>query len=319
MVESVIYRRPQLPTELLREVIHHYACSVPSRESSEPRKSYKPMWNDYQPLTLTSRAMRQLALEAWFEVYYAQSPEDLLDVWPEMSLWTRELHCVELGTDTQILPVQWSLRAFRRLRKLRIDLDPRQSNAMLLMRFDHPRSVASNLQELEVHDISWPSPMVMRFISDAFPGLRVLKLSHDLIWCNLCNICRFATFKDHPPEEIVYDNFAGLPQHHAMFLMPLTQLHSVHFTIGYGLGGSTSISKSNNALWTGECDACMDIMYAGEGFQSDWVERKKVLERPPSLKRVHWRFRYKSVDDVTMDLEDEPEGAPAQADEDDEV
>lgn len=123
----------------------------------------------------------------------------------------RELHCVELGTDLQIRPVQWTLQAFRRLRKLRIDFDPSQSNAMLLMRFDHPRPIASHLQELEVHDVSWPSPMVVRLVSEAFPALRVLKLMQDLVWCGLCNTCRFATFKDHPPPEIMYEKTVGLP------------------------------------------------------------------------------------------------------------
>ena len=116
--------------------------------------------------------------------------------------------------------MQWDFRAFDRLRKLRIDFDPMQSNAMLLMRFDHPRHIASQLQELEIHDISWPSPMVVRLIAVAFPGLRTFKLSQDLIWCNLCNICRFSTFRDHPPEEIVYDKTVGLPVRH------ITAFHS---------------------------------------------------------------------------------------------
>lgn len=107
--------------------------------------------------------------------------------------------------------MQWTLQAFRRLRKLRVDFDPSQSNAMLLMRFDHPRPIASHLQELEVYDVSWPSPMVVRLVSEAFPALRVLKMAQDLVWCGLCNTCRFATFKDHPPPEIVYEKTVGLP------------------------------------------------------------------------------------------------------------
>ena len=117
---------------------------------------------------------------------------------------------MELGSDLQVLPVQWNLRAFPRIRKLRVDFDPAKSNALLLMRFDHPRHIASQIQELELYDISWPSPMTVRLISQGFHGIRVLKLSQDLIWCNLCNICRFATFRDHPPAEIVYDKFVGL-------------------------------------------------------------------------------------------------------------
>ncbi|KAI0371931.1 hypothetical protein BV20DRAFT_964590 [Pilatotrama ljubarskyi] len=316
MAEAPLHR-PQLPVELLGEVVHHYARMLPPRDPDKPRQSYKPNWTDYESLTLASKVLRQLALEAWFEVYYAQSPDDLLNVWSEFSTWTKELHCVELDTDLQARPVQWSLRAFHRLRKLRVDFDPTKSNAMLLMRFDHPRNIASQLQELEVHDVWWPSPMVLRLISQAFPGLRVLKLSQDLVWCNLCNICRFATFKDHPPAEIVYEKVVGLPKHYAMYLMPLTRLQSVQITISYGLGGLTSLSQTNDDLWAGECDACMDMMFASEGFKAEWIERKKAMERPTSLQIVRWRFRHKNVEDVVVDLEDEMEHATGQNEEDD--
>lgn len=123
----------------------------------------------------------------------------------------RELHCVELDTDLESRPVQWSLQAFRRLDKLRVDFDATKSNAMLLMRFDYPRAVVSQIKQLEIYDLSWPSPMMLRLVGDAFSGLHTLKLAQDLVWCSLCNICRFATFKDHPPEEIVYEKVVGLP------------------------------------------------------------------------------------------------------------
>ncbi|CDO70083.1 hypothetical protein BN946_scf184806.g10 [Trametes cinnabarina] len=303
--------------ELLREIVHYYTKAIPPREPEKGRQSYKPPWSAFESLAIASKALRQLALESWFEVYFSRSPDDLLHVWPEFELWTRELHCVELGTDLQIRPVQWDLRAFRRLCKLRVDFDPSQSNAMLLMRFDHPRHIASQLQELEVHDVSWPSPMVLRVISQAFPGLRILKLSQDLVWCNLCNICRFATFKDHPPDEIAYVKFVGLPKHYAMYLMPLTHLHTVELTISYGLGGSTSLSKNNDLVWTGECDACMDMMFTGDDFKREWIGRKKTIEKPPSLRSVIWHFRHKNLEDVIVDVDDEPEGGADHDEEDD--
>ncbi|EIW55733.1 uncharacterized protein TRAVEDRAFT_50214 [Trametes versicolor FP-101664 SS1] len=312
-------RHYHLPTELLREVVHYYAHIISWRIPERARQSYKPNWTDYQPLTLASKVLRQLSLETWFEVYYAQSPEDLVNAWPEFSTWTRELHCVELGTDLQIRPVQWTLQAFRRLRKLRIDFDPSQSNAMLLMRFDHPRPIASHLQELEVHDVSWPSPMVVRLVSEAFPALRVLKLMQDLVWCGLCNTCRFATFKDHPPPEIMYEKTVGLPRYYETYLMSLAQLHTVQLTVAYGLGGLVSLSN-NDVLWTGECDDCMDMMFPSwDGFKAEWVEQKKTMERPPSLKCVRWRFRHKNAVDVAVDLEEmeSPSGQEEDDDEDD--
>ena len=98
------------------------------------------------------------------------------------------------------------MQSFHRLRKLRIDFDPAKSNAALLQRFK-----CLSVQELELYDISWPSPRTLQLVAQAFPSLRSLKLSQDLVWCNLCNICRFATFKDPPPAEIVYDKIVGLP------------------------------------------------------------------------------------------------------------
>lgn len=82
-------RRSRLPTELLREIVQYYAHTISWRDPERARESYKPHWTDYQPLILASKVLRQLSLETWFEVYYAQSPEDLANAWPEFSIWTR--------------------------------------------------------------------------------------------------------------------------------------------------------------------------------------------------------------------------------------
>ncbi|KAI1798232.1 hypothetical protein LXA43DRAFT_968623 [Ganoderma leucocontextum] len=299
-MSELILRKPQLPTELLRHIVFEYVSTFDEqRKLEEPRQSYKPPWGSVEPLTLASKVLRQLALEAWFEVYYVHTPDDLLTGWPEFGLWTKELHCVELGTDLQVLPVQWNLRAFHRLRKLRIDFDPIMSNAMLLTRFDYPKHIASKIQELEIYDTSWPSPLTIHLIVDAFSDLRTLKLSQDLIWCSLCNICCFSTFQDHPPEEIIYDKSVGLPGHYATYMGSLTNLEEVVLTISYDLGGYFSLLGRNDNLWTGECNACMDMMYAVEDFRQDWVEKKTQIMRPPSLKSVKWRFQYKDMIDVT--------------------
>ena len=203
------------------------------------------------------------------------------------------------------------------------------SNAMLLTRFDYPQHIASRIQELEIYDASWPSPLTIHLIADAFSGLRTLRLSQDLIWCGLCNICCFSTFQDHPPKEVIYDKSVGLPVcfttvivfrcltaftlqgHYATYMRSLVNLEEVILTISYGLGGSLSLSEGNGNLWTGECDACMDMMYAVEDFRQDWVEKKAQTLRPPSLKSVKWRFRYKDVTDV-MHFTDVDEGEEAE-------
>ncbi|KAH9920020.1 uncharacterized protein BXZ73DRAFT_104837 [Epithele typhae] len=298
--------RLQLPTELLRQIVAEYVhCeSVLAKERAPhgPRRSYKPAWKVVQSLSLAAKALRQLALEAWFEVYFAPSPEALLQAWPECGSWTRELHCVELGTDLQAPPLRhWDYRTFHRLRKLRVDFDPAQSNASLVLRFETPRYITSQITTLELFDISWPSPKTLEVIARAFPNIENLKLAQDLIWCNLCNICRFATFKDPPPAEISYDKVVGLPTHYATYLKALIRLHTFTLSIVYGLGGFTSLSKGNENLWTGECDACMDIMYAIDDFRCDWVEQKKMIERPPALKLVKWQFRQKNEINVAKD------------------
>lgn len=89
MGNALLYRS-LLPTELLRQIILHYvSTSSEGRASDTPQRIYKPSWSVVEPLTLASKTLRHLALEAWFEVYYARCPDDLLKAWPEFSTWTR--------------------------------------------------------------------------------------------------------------------------------------------------------------------------------------------------------------------------------------
>lgn len=83
-------RKPQLPTELLRHIVFDYVLTFDEgRKLEQPQQTYKPPWNSVEPLTLTSKVLRQLAFEAWFRVYYVHSPDDLLTAWPEFALWTK--------------------------------------------------------------------------------------------------------------------------------------------------------------------------------------------------------------------------------------
>ena len=77
------------------------------------------------------------------------------------------------------------------------------------------------------------------------------------------------------------------------------------------------MSENNDLLWTGECDACMDMMFAVEDFKQDWVEKKKLVVRPPSLKTVKWRFRFKNARDVVVDLDEDEDEIAQTADESD--
>lgn len=87
MVDSPL--RPLLPTEVLRQIVFEYVSAAEWRDSETPRHSYKPSWSVVQSLTFASKVVRQLALEAWFQVYFVRRPDDLLNAWPELSIWTR--------------------------------------------------------------------------------------------------------------------------------------------------------------------------------------------------------------------------------------
>ena len=83
--------RTRLPTEILRIIILGYISTARDDYGTieVPRKSYKAPWGMVEPLTLASRTCRRLALEGWFDVYFAHSPNELSEVWPESSIWTK--------------------------------------------------------------------------------------------------------------------------------------------------------------------------------------------------------------------------------------
>ncbi|KAI0916255.1 hypothetical protein AcW1_009919 [Taiwanofungus camphoratus] len=215
-----------LPTELVREIILyavHNAC--PSTLVPATASRSKPEWKCIENLSLVSRTFRILFLEAWFEIFVAKDPSDLLqiDIYSQISSWTSQLHCRDRDRALHDDDTQWDLRRFPRVCKLRLDVDPLDYNYRLRFRHTPPA-----LQELEMHDHPWPSPMVMQSIAETFPELRVLKLSQNAIWCGLCNTCNVASFNVPPPSPLVYTSGKGLPSHYHQFLAPLVHLQTVH-------------------------------------------------------------------------------------------
>ena len=91
-----------------------------------------------------------------------------------------------------------------------------------------------------------------------------------------------------------------------MYLKDLVHLESMTLSIAYGLGGTTSLRKNNDTLWTGECDACMDMMYNMDDFLDEWKDQKTRIQRLPALKAVKWQFRHKNQPDVAVDLYGDP-------------
>lgn len=125
-----------------------------------------------------------------------------------------QLHCRDRDRALHDDDTQWDLRRFPRVCKLRLDVDPLDYNYRLRFRHTPPA-----LQELEMHDHPWPSPMVMQSIAETFPELRVLKLSQNAIWCGLCNTCNVASFNVPPPSPLVYTSGKGLPVRLCVFTL----------------------------------------------------------------------------------------------------
>lgn len=74
---------PMLPIELLHHIILqfvHGVYPVPADESIGLPVASKPDWKLVEPLILSNKTFRQLALEAWFEIYVAKRPNDLLQL-----------------------------------------------------------------------------------------------------------------------------------------------------------------------------------------------------------------------------------------------
>lgn len=281
---------PSLPTELLREVILNYLVVVLPQSNREDVRSIasKPDWKLVEPLSSSSRTLRHLTLEAWFETYIAKRPSDLLclDYFPHMIARATELRCIDREDTRRDEEFQWNLRNLWKVRSLRLDVDPLDYGYNI-----HFLNVPPVLCVLEIHDHPSPSPKVMQEIARTFPALRTLKLSQNAIWCGLCNTCNVASFKEAPVSPVIYKGGMGLPKHYNIFLEPLKHLHAVQFTIGYDTDGQSCLDHENEDWWCGECDQCIALMYPDEDFREEWIERKKDAQpRPPSLQVVEWRF-----------------------------
>lgn len=95
-------------------------------------------------------------------------------------------------------------------------------------------------------------------------------------------------------------------------LYPLKSLHTVVFTVGNLGSGSTSLNNANNPnKWSGECDSCMEFLYADETYRAEWVSKKSgtmpdrdALEQYelPSLKRVEWIFHTTTAEEDISDV-----------------
>ncbi|PCH38939.1 hypothetical protein WOLCODRAFT_167715 [Wolfiporia cocos MD-104 SS10] len=281
-----------LPTELLREIVWLYVFDtcLSDKDADTQTLLTKPPWVLIEPLTVASQRFRPLTLEAWFQTFTVRRPDWLLnlDAIPQVTTWARQVHCIDSDRALHQDDPPWNLCNFGHITKLRLDVDP--IDFEYRVRF---LNVPPTLHELQLCNHPELSPRVVKDIARVFPELRVLKLSQSTVWCGLCYTCNVPSFKAQPPSPLIYTNGNGLPIHYNSAWSSLKHLHTVQLTLGYELDGETSVDEENKNIWCGECDQCMSRMYPDEDFRMAWVHKKtSVLSRPPSLRRVEWRFKY---------------------------
>ncbi|KAG5635492.1 hypothetical protein H0H81_011047 [Sphagnurus paluster] len=294
-----------IPLELV-QIIIEYSLYSKNASNHELAVSIKPDWKAIQPLTLASKTYRALALEAWFQTLFINSPNDLenlRELFPGIARSIRVLHCVQ--NDARYISM-WDLTGLNHLSKIRLDwlsrrMMPhyRSKDPADRLPFTH---IPSFVTELDIRGLPWPSPMVFHNIESILPNLKILRLRQQRIWCGLCHTCSVARFKEPGPERIIYEGGGGLPIHYARALRSLQHLRTVSITIADFGSGKMTVGQGdehNRYLWSGECDRCMEIMYDDDDFRDRYVARKKGVANgdighayvpPPGLNRVEWHF-----------------------------
>ncbi|KAF5390980.1 hypothetical protein D9757_004003 [Collybiopsis confluens] len=295
-----------LPVELLREIIRHIAVSDADEDdedadnelSLERSRCSKQNWNLYSALSLSSKTLRALVLEVWFRVLVIKDPPGKRLPFPEIrSSWTREIYFIHVEALSWNINRSWNINEFEKVTKVRIDtkISPHFASGLKVV-------------EADIRDIAWPSPMFIVPISTSFPNLRILRLRQVRVWCGLCNTCNIPKFEYPGPKYVRYEGGYGLPSHYTTALASLVNLEAVYLTVGMlQTGGSTlgNEEDENPHLWSGECDRCMEIMYADESFKIKWLAKKtSVNPRPPRLSLVEWYFWTKKETEETPWYED---------------
>ncbi|KAJ7768204.1 hypothetical protein B0H16DRAFT_310018 [Mycena metata] len=315
-----------LPIELIREIIGHVLLAPPATVPEEP-SSYttsKPQFSLISSVSLACRTYRTLALEAWFQILFTESPADpafIQKELPEIHGWTRKIHFSSPShTLTSLTP--WNFSGFRRLQAIRVDCP--------VFHHDHYFHVPSTVTELDMRAVSWPSPFVVQSIAILLPLLVNLRLSHRKIWCGLCHTCCVVKFAGTVPANLVYTGGLGLPIHYARALSSMPRLRAVSITLPYSLGAHITLDAKDptHELWSGECDRCVGIMYEDQAFRERWIARKKgepgfgspgdsaerLYIKPPALETVEWCFWRR--DDEAKDEDDEEDNEEPGDDED---
>ncbi|KJA18268.1 hypothetical protein HYPSUDRAFT_145210 [Hypholoma sublateritium FD-334 SS-4] len=302
-----------VPLEIANEIILHILDAPPTlREGTA--ENPKPDWKLIEAFTLTCWGYRLRALELWFRSLYLQSADDLHaipNIFPTLKgSWTRHLHCVQYNVG-KAADLIWDLAGFSSLTSIRIDwLHENTPEEKLSKIYPHEGApcfinVQSPIKELDIRGLRYPTPMAIQSLTTSFRHIATLKIESLRSWCGLCNTCALIRFPGSTPKDQLYEGGLGLSIHYARILFSFQHLEEVIITLpdlGSGLPSPGFPIDSGDNLWTGECDRCMDQVYHVAGFKQQWMSRKRgigtendkykrsVYTRPPSLKRVLWKF-----------------------------
>jgi len=286
--------RPQIPVELLLDVVSFYMESLPLRGRPWP----KPAWALVEPVSLVCHVLRRATLKAWFRTLCVRDKSDLLAIqrdWPELHRWVRAFVCIFPDPNDD---VGWDLGGFDYLDAICVQMSTGVHDYPFTRFINVPQSV----ETLDLTGMAEAGPMQMRAVAETFPTIRTLKMQPLYTWCGLCNTNEFSSFSGEVPSLLVYEGGIGLPMHFGKFLAPLTALETFCITTVYDehmiLGDAQSpyneIGKNEN-IWVGECQSCMRFLYPDDVFREGWVAKKKEPEvRLPVLKKVEWAFMTES-------------------------
>jgi hypothetical protein len=166
--------------------------------TDEPGTHPEPNWELIGAFAVASKTYRTLALEAWFRVFFSKSPADLFFLDAGGIL-------MDTGTTLYHKPLRplQDLAPFLHLPTIRFDCPAN----IYCLAFIH----ASTVTDLELKSTIWTSPFAFQAVTDTFPQLRTLRLSHPTIWCGLCNTCCRVRFAGVVLPKLVYMDGLGLP------------------------------------------------------------------------------------------------------------
>ena len=139
----------------------------------------------------------------------------------------RYLHCVQPASGKVFI---WSLYGFQRIASLRVDW--LHKNAILqditgeeVIPFI---DVHCPIKELDIRGVQYPSPMMIKALTNPFQHLVKLKLDLVRVWCGLCHTVTFVRLPNSAPKSFLYKGGIGLPVSRSLTFSVIKRLKDVY-------------------------------------------------------------------------------------------